>query len=91
MTYGSGGVGTGNHLGAELLKRMAGIDLLHVPFRGISLAITALYSGDIDMVVPCDQLLAMRATTLPCSLGRRAHAELPDVPGSRRDRCRAMS
>jgi tripartite-type tricarboxylate transporter receptor subunit TctC len=41
-TYGSGGVGTGNHLGAELLKRMAGIDLLHVPYRGISLAITAL-------------------------------------------------
>jgi tripartite-type tricarboxylate transporter receptor subunit TctC len=51
LTYGSGGVGTGNHLGAELLKRMAGIDLLHVPFRGISLAITALYAGDIDLVV----------------------------------------
>jgi len=51
LTYGSGAVGTGNHLGAELLKRMAGIDLLHVPFRGISLAITALYAGDIDLVV----------------------------------------
>ena len=50
-TYGSGGVGTGNHLGAELLKRMAGIDPLHVPYRGISLAITALYAGDIDVVV----------------------------------------
>jgi tripartite-type tricarboxylate transporter receptor subunit TctC len=49
-TFGSGGVGTGNHLGAELLKRMAGIDLLHVPFRGIAVALTALYSGDIDMV-----------------------------------------
>jgi tripartite-type tricarboxylate transporter receptor subunit TctC len=51
FTYGSGGVGTGNHLGAELLKRTAGIDLLHVPFRGISLAFTALYAGDIDMLV----------------------------------------
>jgi len=50
-SYGSGGIGTGNHLGAELLKRTAGLDLLHVPFRGISLAITALYAGDIDIIV----------------------------------------
>src|SRR4030088_231284 len=50
-TYGSGGVGTGNHLGAELLKRSAGLDLLHVPFRCISLCVGALYAGDIDMVV----------------------------------------
>jgi tripartite-type tricarboxylate transporter receptor subunit TctC len=50
-TFGSGGVGTGNHLAGEMLKKMAGIDLLHVPFRGISLAFTALYAGDIDMLV----------------------------------------
>lgn len=49
-TFGSGGVGTGNHLAGELLKKMAGIDLLHVPFRGVSPALTALYSGDIDVV-----------------------------------------
>jgi tripartite-type tricarboxylate transporter receptor subunit TctC len=49
-TFASGGVGTGNHLAGELLKKMAGIDLLHVPFRGIAPALTALYAGDIDMV-----------------------------------------
>ena len=49
-TFGSGGVGTGNHLAGELLKKMAGIDLLHVPFRGVSPALTALYSGNIDVV-----------------------------------------
>ncbi len=49
-TFGSGGVGTGNHLAGELLKKMAGIDLLHVPFRGIAPAMTSLYASDIDMV-----------------------------------------
>ena len=49
-TFGSGGVGTGNHLAGELLKKMAGIDLLHVLFRGVAPALTALYAGDIDMV-----------------------------------------
>src|SRR5262249_61426249 len=48
--FASGGVGTGNHLAGELLKKLAGIDLLHVPFRGIAPALTALYAGDIDIV-----------------------------------------
>ena len=50
FTYGSGGVGTGNHLAGELLKKMAGIDLLHVPFRGTAPALTSLYAGDIDIL-----------------------------------------
>jgi tripartite-type tricarboxylate transporter receptor subunit TctC len=49
-TFGSGGVGTGNHLAGELLKKLAGVDLLHVPFRGVAPALTALYAGDIDML-----------------------------------------
>jgi tripartite-type tricarboxylate transporter receptor subunit TctC len=83
-TYGSGGVGTGNHLGAELLKRSAGIDLLHVPFRGISLAFTALYSGDIDIVVT-NAIEALghardgRTRVLGVG-GAKRMPELPDVP-----------
>ena len=84
LTYGSGGVGTGNHLGAELLKRMAGIDLLHVPFRGISLAITALYSGDIDVVVTnaIESLAHARDGRLRVLAvgGATRMPELPDVP-----------
>jgi tripartite-type tricarboxylate transporter receptor subunit TctC len=49
-TFASGGLGTGNHLAGELLKKMAGIDLLHVPFRGVAPALTALYAGDIDIM-----------------------------------------
>jgi tripartite-type tricarboxylate transporter receptor subunit TctC len=84
FTYGSGGVGTGNHLGAELLKRTAGIDLLHVPFRGISLAFTALYAGDIDMLVT-NAIEALghardgRIRVLGVGSPQRM-AELPDVP-----------
>ena len=49
-TFGSGGVGTGNHLAGELFRKLAGIDLLHVPFRGVAPALTALYAGDIDIL-----------------------------------------
>src|SRR5262245_63019800 len=49
-TFASGGVGTGNHLAGELFKKLAGIDLLHVPFRGVAPALTALYAGDIDIL-----------------------------------------
>jgi tripartite-type tricarboxylate transporter receptor subunit TctC len=49
-TFASGGVGTGNHLAGELFKKLAGIDLLHVPFRGVAPALTALYAGDVDML-----------------------------------------
>ena len=48
ITFGSGGVGTGNHLSGELLKILAGINLLHVPFRGMAPGMAALYAGDID-------------------------------------------
>ena len=50
FTFGTGGVGTGNHMAGELLKKMAGIDMLHVPFRGTAPAMTSLYAGDIDVL-----------------------------------------
>jgi tripartite-type tricarboxylate transporter receptor subunit TctC len=50
LTFASGGVGTGNHMAGELLKKMAGIDMLHVPFRGTAPALTSLYAGDIDLL-----------------------------------------
>jgi tripartite-type tricarboxylate transporter receptor subunit TctC len=50
LTFASGGVGTGNHMAGELLKKLAGIDMLHVPFRGTAPALTSLYAGDIDLL-----------------------------------------
>jgi len=39
------------HLSAELLKYYAGIDIVHVPYRGAAAAMTALLAGDVDVMV----------------------------------------
>lgn len=51
LTYGTPGAGSTTHLGAELLKREAGFDMLHAPFKGSAPAHTELMGGRIDLVV----------------------------------------
>jgi tripartite-type tricarboxylate transporter receptor subunit TctC len=51
LTYGSGGVGSTNQLAVELLKSMAKIDILHVPYKSATLALTGLLAGEVDVVV----------------------------------------
>ena len=51
LNYGSGGVGTSNHLTGELMKSLTGIDIVHVPYKGTILALNALVAGEIDTVV----------------------------------------
>ena len=48
LTYGSAGTGGITHLATELLKREAGIDLLHVPYRGAAPATNDLIAGTVD-------------------------------------------
>jgi tripartite-type tricarboxylate transporter receptor subunit TctC len=84
MTYGSVGVGTPQHLGAELFKMQAGVDLVHVPFRGATAAIPDLLAGRIHMFIGAinsllplireGKLFALAAA------GPRRIASLPDVP-----------
>ena len=50
LTYGSGGVGSANHLAGASFASKAGIELLHVPYRGMAQTLGGLYSGDIDLV-----------------------------------------
>lgn len=49
LTYASGGSGTSQHLGGELLKAMAGVDLVHVPYKTASGVLPDLLSGRVDM------------------------------------------
>ena len=49
ITFGSAGVGSQSHLSGELFKVLAGIDILHVPYKGSALATTALLSGEVAM------------------------------------------
>ena len=51
LAYGTAGVGSTHHLIGELLARMSGANLLHVPFRGDSASITALLAGNIPIIV----------------------------------------
>jgi tripartite-type tricarboxylate transporter receptor subunit TctC len=46
----SGGVGSGNHLAGELFKMMAGVNMLHVPYRGDAPAMTDLLGGAVDVL-----------------------------------------
>jgi tripartite-type tricarboxylate transporter receptor subunit TctC len=49
FTFASGGVGTSNHLAGELFKSMASIDIRHVPYRSLALAVPDLLAGRVSM------------------------------------------
>lgn len=49
INYASSGIGTANHLAAELLSSMAGIKLMHIPFKGSGAALPALISGEVKL------------------------------------------
>jgi tripartite-type tricarboxylate transporter receptor subunit TctC len=50
LTFGSSGAGSAFHLAGELFKTMAGIDMLHVPYKGGNVALTDLLGGRIDLM-----------------------------------------
>jgi tripartite-type tricarboxylate transporter receptor subunit TctC len=51
FTYASAGIGSSLHLSAELFKKLAGVDIRHVPYKGAALATGDLLGGRIDMIV----------------------------------------
>ncbi|MGZ5137996.1 MAG: Bug family tripartite tricarboxylate transporter substrate binding protein [Burkholderiales bacterium] len=51
LNFGSGGLGSGSQLGSELFKALNKLDLVHVPYKGAAIAMTAMLSGEVDMVV----------------------------------------
>ncbi len=84
LTYGSGGVGSANHLTTALFASMAGIELTHVPYRGVSQAVNAIYSGEIDLVFGSSievlpHVSQGRARLLGVTTTERI-AVMPDVP-----------
>jgi tripartite-type tricarboxylate transporter receptor subunit TctC len=85
LNYASIGIGSAPHLGAELFKSVAGVDITHVPYRGSSAqAITALLAGDVEMflvgtstAVPHIQSGTLRGLAVTA---RNRVDGLPDVP-----------
>ena len=84
LSYGSSGVGAASHLSAELFKSLAGVDLLHVPYKGTGQAVTDLLAGQIQiMFAPAQTVMphvqAGRLKALAVTSARRS-ASLPDLP-----------
>ena len=50
LNYGSGGFGSGSQLGSELFMSLGKVKITHVPYKGAAIAMTAMLSGEVDMV-----------------------------------------
>jgi len=84
MSYASGGLGTTSHLAGELFKSVAKVDIVHVPYKGNSPAITDLVGGQTQMifatmptVLPMVKAGRLRAIAV---IGPQRAPALPDVP-----------
>jgi tripartite-type tricarboxylate transporter receptor subunit TctC len=84
LNYASAGSGAANHLAMELFKSMAGVDILHVPYKGAPQAVTDLIGGSINLMfnsIPpvIQHIKAGRLKLLGVSSAKRS-PQLPDVP-----------
>ena len=85
LTFGSSGNGSSAHLAGELFKTKAGIELLHVPFKGIAPMTTEMLADRIDLgILPLPGLIAQmiaagKVRALATASAHRA-AQLPDIP-----------
>jgi tripartite-type tricarboxylate transporter receptor subunit TctC len=84
LNYGSGGVGSGSQLGSELFKTINGLRMVHVPYKGAALAMSAMLGGEVDMVtstVPAAiPLVASGRVRALAVMAPKRVAALPNVP-----------
>ena len=84
LSYGSSGIGTPPHMAAELFRKMAGIDVQHVPYKGATPALTDLIAGRVAFTIDSftmqlPQVKAGKLRALAVTGVKRA-ASAPDVP-----------
>lgn len=84
LNYASGGNGTGGHLAMELFKTMAGVNMVHVPYKGIGPASNDLLGGQVSlmflqMAVARPLILAGKLRALAVAGGQRSQA-MPELP-----------
>src|SRR5262245_61761926 len=84
LNFGSGGAGTTNHLANELLKHLEKINIVHVPYKGVTQAMTAMMGGEVDEVVmpvttAIPQIRAGKVRALAVLTEQRVPT-LPEVP-----------
>jgi tripartite-type tricarboxylate transporter receptor subunit TctC len=84
LNMASGGNGTPTHVWGELFKLMAGVDILHVPYRGMPFALTAVFAGEAHVIfdtvsTSIEHVRAGKLRALAVTSATRADV-LPDVP-----------
>ncbi len=77
LTYGSNGNGSPQHLAAELLKKMAGVDIVHVPYKGAAPMGAALLAGEVSLafniiLLPLPHVQSGRLTGLAVASSKRS-------------------
>ncbi len=82
LSYGSAGLGTATHMRIEMLKTRAGIDILHVPYRGSAEALNDVLAGNIQMmneIIALPHVRSGKLKLLAINYPTR-HPDYPDVP-----------
>jgi tripartite-type tricarboxylate transporter receptor subunit TctC len=84
LNFASGGAGTTTHLASELFKLSAGLNIVHVPYKGTGQALTDLIGGQVQMMMSSmlpamPHVKAARLRALAVTSARRATV-LPDMP-----------
>ena len=83
LTYASSGIGSANHLSGELFRTMAGIEMVHVPYKGGAPALSALIAGEVNVSFTSSVALphakAGRLKTLAVTGGKRTPLA-PEIP-----------
>ena len=84
LNFASAGVGTGIHMSGELFKMMAGVDMVHVPYRGAGRAMTDLIGGQVQlmfdtMAASIPHIKGGKIRALAVTTAARS-ALLPDLP-----------
>jgi tripartite-type tricarboxylate transporter receptor subunit TctC len=89
LNYASSGNGSSFHLGMELFKRMAGVDIVHVPFKGSALSVNAMLAGEVQVMlngtvngVPLAKSGKLRALAVTGAKRSPLAPELPTVAES---------
>jgi tripartite-type tricarboxylate transporter receptor subunit TctC len=86
LTYGSAGLGSATHLNMELFKSMAGIDILHVPYKGSTQARQDVLAGQVNLamdgLLPVQPLIKdgrLRALAITSSRRAQSNPEIPTI------------
>ncbi|GKS97571.1 MULTISPECIES: tripartite tricarboxylate transporter substrate binding protein [unclassified Acidovorax] len=82
LNYGSGGVGSSQHLAGANFKKITGADVTHIPYKGTAPAMTDLMAGRVDFVLTTGAMSFIRSGKLrPLAVAARQRLPaLPDVP-----------